>query len=265
MKLQANPTVMGRIIPFEAKREYQTLKRKAGLDNACATCPVERQCWSSGFSAEELALVEEALVYTRRKLARGSALYRAGDHFDYFYAVRTGFFKSVMIHLGGQEQVTGFQMPGELLGFDGLCEGRYTSDAIAIEDSEVCAIPYRAMDELSHQMPSLGRHFHQLMSRQIVREQGIMTLLGVMTAEERVAAFLLNLSSRYKNLGYSPAVFSLRMTREDIGNFLGLKVETVSRAFSKFVHNGLIYAANKDIELIDRPGLKKILHGFSLP
>lgn len=227
------------------------------LKVACHNCNLRELCLPAGVAAEELDALDD-LVYTRRKIKRGDALYRAGEDFDSIYAVRSGFFKSRVTTEDGRDQVTGFSMAGEILGMDGIGHDKHNCDAVAIEDSEVCTIPYSRLEDLSAQLPSLQRHFHKIMSREIVRENGVLLLLGVMRAEERLAAFLLNLSQRLSARGYSPLEFHLRMTREEIGSYLGLKLETVSRVFSKFHADGLIEVEQKYVRLRDIEGLRAI-------
>ena len=202
----------------------------------------------------------DQLVGTRRALKRAEVLFRAGDRFEALFAVRTGFFKTRVSAEDGRDQVTGFQMAGELLGLDGISTDRHSCDAVALEDSQVCQIPYARLEDFSHQVPELQRQFHKVMSRELVRDQSLMMLLGTMRAEERLAAFLLNMSQRFTTRGYSPAEFHLRMTREEIGSYLGLKLETVSRAFSRFQEEGLIAVQQKHIRIIDGAGLKRLLN-----
>jgi CRP/FNR family transcriptional regulator, anaerobic regulatory protein len=190
---------------------------------------------------------------------RGESLYRAGDRFTSLYAVRNGFFKSTAVLENGRDQMTGFSMTGEVLGMDGIGPERHTCNTIALEDSDVRAIPFARLQALAHEIPSLQRHFHRMMSSEIVREQGVMLLLGSMNAEERVAMFLLNLSQRFATHGYSPSEFNLRMTREEIGSYLSLKLETVSRTFSKFQEGGLIGVQQKFIRILDRSGLEYVM------
>ena len=163
--------------------------------------------------------------------------------------MRTGFLKSCVLHDDGREQVAGFHMMGELLGMDAIGSGNHMCDAIALEDSEVCEIPFGELERLGRDIPALQQHFHRIMSREITRDYGVMLLLGSMRAEERLAAFLLNLSQRFVARGYSSTQFILRMTREEIGSYLGLKLETVSRAFSHFQNEGMISVHGKDIEI----------------
>ena len=159
----------------------------------------------------------------------------------------------------GRDQVTGFQMTGEVLGLDGISTEHHSCNAIALEDSEVCVIPFSRLEELSRQVESLQHQFHKIMSREIVRDHGVMMLLGSMRAEERLAAFLLNMSQRFNARGFSSQEFNLRMTREEIGSYLGLKLETVSRAFSRFQEDGLISVQQKHVLLLDAAGLKKLI------
>lgn len=229
----------------------------SALKTACANCSLRELCLPAGLTLQEVDQLNE-LVYVRRRAKRGEALFRAGESFTALYAVRTGFFKTRIITEDGRDQVTGFSMAGEILGLDGIGEDVHQSDAIALEDSEICTIPYERLNTLSHEIPSLQRHLHKVMSREIVRESGVMTLLGVMRAEERLAVFLLNISQRLHARGYAALEFNLRMTREEIGSYLGLKLETVSRAFSKFHVDRLVDVEQKQIRILDTEGLRRI-------
>ena len=228
------------------------------LREACSQCNLRELCLPVGLSAPELEQLDE-LVTVRRRILRGRHLYRGGDPFESIYAVKTGFFKTDVLLEDGREQVTGFQMAGEILGLDGISSETHTCNAVALEDSEVCVIPFIDLESYLREMTTLQRHFHKVMSREIVRDHGAMMLLGIMRAEERLAAFLLNLSQRFTARGYSPIEFNLRMTRNEIGSFLGLKLETVSRAFSRFQEEGLITVHQKHIQILEVDGLKKML------
>jgi CRP/FNR family transcriptional regulator len=225
---------------------------------ACSQCNLRELCLPMGLTEDEFSKLD-GLVGGRRKIKRGQSLYRAGESFQAIYAVRTGFFKTDVLLEDGREQVTGFQMAGEIMGMDGISNEAHTCNAVALEDSEVCAIPYAMLEQLQHEIRALQHHFHKVMSREIVRDHGVMMLLGTMRAEERLAAFLLNLSQRFTARGYSPTEFHLRMTRDEIGSYLGLKLETVSRALSHFQEIGLIAVQQKHIRIIDIEGLKKLL------
>lgn len=234
------------------------------LRQACSQCNLRELCLPVGLSAEEIGQLDE-LVKLRRRLQRGQSLYRAGDPFAALYAIKTGFFKTEVLLEDGREQVTGFQMAGELLGLDGISSEKHACNAIALEDSEVCVLPFADLERYFQEIPALQHHFHKVMSREIVRDHGVMMLLGVMRAEERLAAFLLNLSQRFLARGYSPHEFNLRMTRNEIGSYLGLKLETVSRVLSRFQEEGLIHVQQKHIRIVDVASLKKLMserHGF---
>lgn len=225
---------------------------------ACSQCNLHELCLPVGMSAEEIERLDR-LVGARRKVRKGQALYRAGDPFEAIYAIRIGWFKTDVLLEDGREQVTGFQMTGEMLGLDGISAETHSCNAIALEDSEVCVLPYSQLEELSREVEGLQHQFHKVMSREIVRDHGVMMLLGSMRAEERLAAFLLNLSQRFNARGFSPSEFHLRMTRDEIGSYLGLKLETVSRAFSRFQDDGLITVQQKHIRIVDLPGLRRVI------
>ncbi len=227
------------------------------LKTACANCNLREICLPAGLSEAEIHGLDE-LVYVRKKVRRGDALYRTDEAFDAIYAIRSGFFKTRVTTSDGRDQVTGFSMAGEILGMDGIGHDKHNCDAIALEDSEICTIPYSNLEKIALEVPSLQRHFHKVMSREIIRENGVMMLLGVMRAEERLAAFLLNLSQRLNARGYSALEFNLRMTREEIGSYLGMKLETVSRLFSKFQADGLIEVNQKYVGLRNIEGLREI-------
>ena len=244
---------MARIQPLNQEISLTVIK------TACSNCNLRELCLPFGLSTEELARLDD-MVSTRRRIKRGDHLYRAGEGFDAIYAIRSGFFKTDVLLEDGREQVTGFQMAGELLGLDGISTEHHTCNAIALEDSEICAIPFSRLEVLSREIHTLRHHFHKVMSREIVRDHGVMMLLGTMRAEERLAAFLLNLSQRFTARGFSHAEFYLRMTREEIGSYLGLKLETVSRAFSKFQEEGYIAVQQKHIRILNVNGLKALMN-----
>jgi CRP/FNR family transcriptional regulator len=227
---------------------------------ACSTCNLRELCLPVGISIEQMTRLDD-MVAARRTLSRGDALFRTGSPFTSLYAVRTGFFKTNVTSEDGRDQVTGFQMAGELLGLDGIGTERHTCDAIALEDSQVCVIPFQQLEDLSRELSDLQHHFHKIMSREIVRDHGVMLLLGSMRAEERLAAFLLNLTQRLRTRGFSASSLVLRMTREEIGSYLGLKLETVSRAFSKFQEEGLLEVKQRQIRVLDVHALQALVDG----
>ena len=224
----------------------------------CSNCNLRELCLPCGLSGQDADRLDQ-LIYTRRRIERSESVYRAGDEFSSLYAVRSGFFKTLQTLEDGREQVTGFHMGGEIMGMDGIGPEKHGSSAVALEDSEVCVIPYSRLVNLGHEMHGLQRQFQKVMSREIAQQHSVMLLLGSMRAEERLAAFLLNLSQRFTARGYSASEFNLRMTREEIGSYLGLKLETVSRAFSKFQEDGLISVHQKHIRIRDVAGLKRCI------
>ena len=249
------------VTPITSARHGSTSLAAVNARNAlvkCSKCSLRHVCLPVGLSETDLCQLD-GLVRMHRAVKRGEALYRTADPFESLFAVRAGSFKTLILHGDGREQVTGFQMGGELLGLDGIGTEYHTCEAIALEDSSVCVIPFRMLEQLSHDVPAIQRQLHRLMSQEIVREHGVMMLLGTMRAEERLATFLLNLSQRLLARGYSPSEFNLRMTRDEIGSYLGMKLETVSRTFSRFQEIGLLAAQQKQIRILDIAGLQKVV------
>ena len=195
--------------------------------------------------------IDPYLSFTLRRVRQGVALYRAGDAFGPIYAIRSGTFKNVLLDENGSYQVLGFPMAGDVLGLDGLEAQHYRTEAVALEDSEVTVIPFPRLSRLGGKIGESQRFVYRLLSRQLTRENMQMWLLGSLGAEARVAAFLLILGQRYAHLGYSDTRFNLRMTRLDLGSFLGLTQETVSRAVSSFDEAGAIRVHNKDVQILD--------------
>jgi len=196
---------------------------------------------------------------SHRRVGRGECLFRAGDPFAWVYPVRLGSFKISVVTAAGCEQVTGFHMRGEIMGIDGVDAGRHSCSAFALEDSLVCLVPFGLLEEKCTGNRRLQRQLHRAMSRQIDSGQGAMLVLGSMHAEERLAAYLLDLSERYGACGYSRYEFNLRMTREEIGSFIGLKLETVSRSFSRLQECKLLSVSGKSVSILDLPGLRQVI------
>ena len=226
---------------------------------ACSNCNLRELCMPVGLSSDQMDRIDE-LVATRRRIKRGTALFRNGEAFSSLYAIRTGFFKTTIATEDGRDQVTGFQMAGEIIGLDGIVNDRHSCDAIALEDAEVCVMPYSTLEELSREVTALQHHVHKVMSREIVREHGVMLLLGSMRAEERLAAFLLNLVQRLHTRSFSQSELILRMTREEIGSYLGLKLETVSRTFSKFAEEAIIEVKQRHVRILDTDKLHALVN-----
>ena len=222
----------------------------------CASCHLGELCFPCGVAGSDVRRLDE-LKFGRRKVKMGQTLYRDGDRFQFFYAVRSGTFRSNLMLSDGREQVNGFYMAGEIMGLDGIAFGLHASSATALEDAEVCAIPYTHLVEIAAGNSSLQQVMSRMMSREILREHSLMMLLGSMNAEERLAAFLLNLSHRLKVRGYSASEFHLRMSRAEIGSYLGMTLETVSRTFSAFQQLRLLEVDKRHIRLVDLEGLRQ--------
>ncbi len=202
------------------------------------------------------------MITVRRKLKRYETLFHNGDDFTGLYAIRSGFFKTSTAPEFGREQVTGFQMPGEVLGLDGILNDHHTCNAVALQDAEVCSLPLDRIAELSPLVKRLQRHVHKIMSREIVQEQDVMLMLGSMRSDERLAAFLINLVGRLHARGFSRSEVILPMIREDIGSYLGMKLETVSRIFARLIERGVVEVNQRHIHILDPVALNQSVSQF---
>ena len=224
------------------------------------------------FSAPELReLVEgldaeanrqlDALASARMiRLRKGETLFRAGDRFTSLYVIRSGSFKTVLLAEDGYEQVAGYHMSAEIIGIGGIGTGCHGCQAVAVEDTCVCTLPFERIDALAHRDSNLQRNLYNLLSREIARERTLLLLLGTMRAEQRLATFLLDLSQRYRERGYSSCEFVLRMSRAEIGSYLGLQLETVSRLFSRFQREGLIQVEGRIVKLLDHASVQRLVN-----
>jgi len=224
----------------------------------CATCMLGHVCLPVGLPPTESAQLDD-LVSERVRVSKGQSLYAPGDPAKAIYAVRTGFLKLQIEDESGDVQITGFPMPGELVGMDGLMEARHQSRAIALENTELCVINLEQVDDLARRLPSLHNQVRILLSRELSRSQRMLLALGCATSERRLIGFLLNLSDRLATLGYSPNEFLMRMSRAEIGNYLGMTLETVSRIFSRLARDGLITVQQRSIKILDHDELNKRL------
>jgi CRP/FNR family transcriptional regulator len=238
------------------------LAPEVALKTTCSACTVRDFCLSVGMNAQDSHRLSE-IVPQRLRIRKGAALYHAGDPLRSLYAVRLGFFKTTMTSEDGREQLTGFHMGGELLGIDAISNNLHVCDAIALEDSEVCPIQFNQLEKLARELPSLQHNLNRILSREIVRDHEMLLLMGNLNAEERLAAFLLNLSNRMAARGYSPTAFVLRMTREDIGSYLGLRLETVCRAIAYLRDNAIVRIGGRAVEILDLERLRQLINGCS--
>jgi CRP/FNR family transcriptional regulator len=243
-----------RFVP-DATNAVQPLRAPAAPD--CTHCHMRELCLPAGLADADV-LQLDGMKFARRRVKAGEPLYHAGDKFGFVYAVRSGTFKTVVMHRDGREQVTGFQVAGDVMGLDGVANGVHATTVIPLEDAEICAIPYQQLVGLAVRHPSLLGAVRRLMSRELVREHHVMLLLASMHAEERLASFLLNISERMRSRGYSASEFHLRMSRAEIGSYLGMKLETVSRTFSAFQQQGLLKVDKKHVRILDLPGLARL-------
>jgi CRP/FNR family transcriptional regulator len=245
----ASPETTGHTAPVISIRD---------LKSHCATCSMRELCLPVGLSSEDLKQVD-SVIGTRVKLKKGESLYRAGEPFGALFAVRLGSLKTTVLAEDGREQVAGYHMLGDIIGLDGIGTDRHGCQAVALEDTEVCVMPFERLEDLARSVPQLQHNLHQFLAREITRDHGVMLLLGSMRAEERLASFLLNLSERYRRRGYSSSEFVLRMTREEIGSYLGLKLETVSRLFSRFQEEGLIQVQGRAVKIVDIAAMRHMV------
>jgi CRP/FNR family transcriptional regulator len=229
----------------------------AEVPNKCSTCVLGKFCLPLGLNAEDADQID-TIITERVRLKKGETLYRQNDPLNAVYGVRVGTLKTLVVFQDGREQVTGFHLPGEILGLGGIGEHHHHANACALEDSEVCVIQLSQLEDLARQLPSLQHQLHRIMSKEINQYRLHLLALGSMRAEERLANFLLNLSSRFAARGYSASEFNLRMSREEIGSYLGMQIETVSRLLSRFTEGGLLQIKLRNIRIIDMDGLARI-------
>ena len=221
-----------------------------GKATHCQTCSLSALCLPVSLEASEIEQLDN-IVEKSRPLHKGDFLFRQGDKFGSVFVIRAGSVKTFTSTQEGEEQLNGFYFPGELVGLSGLDEGVYPISAKMLETTSVCEIPFERLDDLSGLLPELRRQVMRSLSREIRDDQQMIMLLSKKNAEQKIASFLLKLSARYHVRGYSASQFRLSMSRNEIGNYLGLAVETVSRIFSRFATQELIKVDGKEVELID--------------
>ena len=223
----------------------------------CGNCRLNSICLPLALESDDIQQLDD-IIQRSKPLQKSQHLYREGDDFQSVFAVRSGALKAYKTTDDGREQVTGFYFPGEILGMDGISNNSHASSAKALETAAVCEIPFSSLERLSAMMPNLQRHFFQLMSREITEDQQLITLLSKNSADERVASLMLSISNRNAKRKLSATQFRLPMSRVDIGNYLGLTVETVSRVFSRMQKMDILLVDNKEIRILDTEGLKKM-------
>ena len=228
---------------------------------ACQDCSLYQLCLPMGLNSKDSTLLDH---YVRRKrtIKRGQRLFNAGDKFAYAYAIRSGSVKTTISTDDGRQQITGFHIPGEMLGLSAIDENRHNCEAAALETTSVCEISVTCFEELARQIPTVHIQMLRIMSKEIKHNQELMLLLGRKKSEERLATYLLSLSKRFAMRNYSPTQFNLSMSRGDIGSYLGIAEETVCRTFTRFQEEGLIISLRRLIILKDIKRLRSIAHEF---
>jgi CRP/FNR family transcriptional regulator len=235
----------------------------SGARVACTDCSVFQLCLPLGISEADLARLD-GIIHRRRPLEPDQHLYRVGEPFHAIYVVRSGAVKTYISTPDGGEQVTGFHLPGEIVGLDAVSIGSHSCSARALDTASFCELPFGQLEDLADEVRSLGRRLLRILGREIHQDHEMLTVLGKPTAEERLAALLVSFSSRLKLRGFSDCEFRLNMSRHDIGSYLGLAVETVSRVFSRFQRQGLLRVNRRYIVLHNLTALKT-LAGVSTP
>lgn len=223
----------------------------------CQNCSISQLCLPFTLTSNELEQLDE-IIERKKPIQKGQTLFNAGESLNSLFAIRAGTIKTYTITENGEEQITGFHLPGDLVGFDAIVTNQHPSFAQALETSMVCEIPFEVLDELSGKMPKLRQQIMRLMSCEIKSDQDVLLLLSQKNAEQRLAAFILNLSKRFSERGLSSKEFRLSMTRGEIANYLGLTVETVSRLFGRLQSNNLLLVKGKFIEIQDLEQLEAI-------
>lgn len=230
-------------------------------NSACLNCAVSALCLPKGLSEEGNGRFD-ALIAQRIRVKKGSGLYHANDPLTHLYAVRFGSFKTCFANADGRGLVTRFLMSGDMLGLEAISTGRHICSAFALEDSEVCPIPYQRLESLAHDFPFLQQNLNRMLSGEIVREHEMLLTMCNLNAEERLASFLLNLSQKYVKRGYSAHGFVLRMSREDIASYLGLRLETICRSIARLRDLEIVRFEGRVVEILDMPALRALEHGY---
>jgi len=247
---------------MRAQNPTATVINIATLKAACQDCSLRGLCLPLGLNEADMRSLEST-IKNRRKLKKGETLYRAGDPFRALFAIRSGSTKTSEIAADGSVQITGFHLPGELLGIDAISSEQHPCDVVALESAEICELPFDKLEALARELPGLQHQLFRIMSREIMNEERQLLMLGRMKAEERLAVFLLSFSERFARLGFSGTDLRLPMSRQDLGDYLGLALETVSRLFSRFQEEDLIRVQGRDVKLISLVRLKTLTQPMS--
>jgi len=228
------------------------------LKVSCASCSLRELCIPQGMTDDELKLID-TVIERKKPVHKNDYLFRAGDTNRSIYAVLSGSVKTLVDNPNGEEQIVGFHLPGELLGMDGFSGDAHTCSAVALETSSVCEFPLESLDEVCHVVPSIQYAMRRIMGREVTKDHAMLLLLGRMSAEEKLASFLISLSKRMAQRHWKPTEFNLTMPRQDIANYLGLAVETVSRLFAHLQDENIIEVDRRRVNISDMDRLKAIV------
>ena len=220
------------------------------LKVSCEACSLSELCLPRGLSTEEIATLD-AYIERPRKMDANTQIFQPGDEFTGIFAVRSGGVKTYLTKKTGEQQILGFHLPGEIFGLDGLEHNSHRCYAATMDNTSYCLLPFSQLDDLCASIPELRNQVYKLMGHELNCDHSHQLLLGQQTAHERLATFLLSISSRFKRRGFSPNSFMLPMSRHDIACFLGIAVETVSRLFKSFQEQGIVRINRKQVDLLD--------------
>lgn len=234
--------------------EEQAIVSLRALRRSCADCSLRALCLPAGIDQEDMTELD-AFVHKPAPIDRGDKLFHAGQDFEFIYVVRSGSLKTVHPAEDGEAQVMGFHMPGELLGLDAISDDRHHCDALALERTSVCALPFSQLEQVAARVASVQRQLHRIISREMVHDQEHLAALGRRTARERIALFLFSLSRRLEKAGHSATEFSLSMSRDDMANYLGLALETVSRLLKKLADDGILDVDRRQVRILEPDAL----------
>jgi CRP/FNR family transcriptional regulator len=232
--------------------------QKENIHINCKDCGISQICLPAMLAESEISHLDSIIKRSIKPFGKGSHVYHASDEFEYLYAIRSGAFKSYVTSYTGEEQITAFHLPGEIIGFDAINIGQHNSSAVALMDSQICKIPYEMLGVLSQEITGLNKQVMRLLSKEITEDQELLLLLGQKHANEKMASLLINLSYRYKARSLSHSSFILPMSRNDLANYLGLTIETISRIFRAFKDKELIEIKGRQVYLKDMTALNNM-------
>lgn len=228
------------------------------LKVTCSNCSLRELCIPQGMSEDEIEQINE-IVERKKPVQKNEYLFRAGERNRSLYAVLSGSVKSLVDNPNGEEQIVGFHLPGEILGLDGFQGDAHACSAVALETACVCEFPIESLEQICHEIPSVQSAMRRIMGQEVTKDYAMLLLLGRMSAEEKLASFLLSMSTRMSQRHWKSTEFNLSMPRQDIANYLGLAVETVSRLFAQFQDRKIIEVDRRRINIMSMDKLKALV------